>query len=100
MKSTIAEYGRDSESNNMDRNTDYHKIGQSKSNALGKKSEMHIFEREGEAASRGEDPGNFYEKLVLFKPLKMWREVVRGRGSDRRNRTKSQGKKGMGVRGD
>lgn len=52
MKSTIAEYGRDSESNNMDRNTDYHKIGQSKSNALGKKSEMHIFEREGEAASR------------------------------------------------
>lgn len=77
----------------MDRYTDYHKTGQSKSNAPGKTSEMHIFVREGEATSRGEDPGNFNEKLVLFKPLKMWREVVRGRGTDMRNRANSQGKK-------
>lgn len=40
----------------MDRYTDYHKTGQSKSNALGKTSEMHIFVREGEATARGEDP--------------------------------------------
>lgn len=38
---------------------------------------MHTFLWEGEATSRGEDPGNFYEKLVLFKPLKMWKEVMR-----------------------
>lgn len=69
-------------------------LGQIKSNALGKTSEMHIFVREGEATSRGDDPGNFYEMLVLFKPLKMWREVVRGRGTYMRIRAKSQGKKG------
>lgn len=61
----------------MDRYTDYHNTGQSKSNALGMTSKMHIFVREGEATSREEDAGNFYEKLVLFKPLKMWKEVVR-----------------------
>lgn len=62
-------------------------------------SKMHIFVREGEATSRGEDAGNFYEKLVLFKPLKMWKEVVRV-GEQIWETEQNLKVKKMGLRGD
>lgn len=49
---------------------------------------MHIFIREREAISGGEEPGNLYEGASPFQQVKMWKELEKDGGTDIRDRAK------------
>ena len=50
---------------------------------------MYIFVRDGGTIPRREDPANLYEGASSFQQVKVGREVVRGKRTDMRDRTKS-----------
>lgn len=59
---------------------------------------MHIFIREREAISRGEEPGNLYEGASPFQQVKMWKEIEKDGGTDIRD-SKIVRKTSLGFQG-